>query len=123
MEKSKLATIMVVIVILIVAGGIIYLKNFQGSAVSDNASESVAKWIGEHSVLYMKTSCPHCQDQEAMFGDNVKYLNMIDGDKIENEQKFIDAGITAVPTWVINNQTYVGVQSIDTLKKLTGYQD
>lgn len=119
MEKSKLITIISIIIILLIAGGIIYWKN-QGFAVQNIPSEEVAKWIGEHSVLYVQTTCSHCRDQEALFGDNVKYLNMVDESQM---QKFIDEGIEATPTWVINGQKYVGVQSIEKLKELTGYQD
>lgn len=121
--NNKAITAIVVILVLIVAGGIIYVKNFQGSAVTDTASESVAKWIGTHSVLYFQPTCIHCIDQEKLFGDNVKYLNMVDCTKPENLQKCIDLGIDATPTWIINGQKYVGVQSIDTLKNLTSYQD
>ncbi len=121
MEKQKLVTIGIIALVLLVAGAVIIFKS--GLAVQNtDVSEEVAKYIGEHSVLYMRTTCPHCVDQEKMFGENVKYLNMIDGDKAENVQKFIDAGVTEVPTWIINNQKYVGVQSIEKLKELTGYQ-
>lgn len=123
MEKSKLVTISVVIIVLLLAGGIIYFKNFQGSTIADIPSEKVARWIGEHSVLYGQTGCIHCKIQEDLFGENVRYLNIIDGIKEENRQKFIDAGIEGTPTWVINGQKYVGVQSIEKLKTLTGYQD
>ncbi len=122
MEKNKLITISVVIIVLIIAGGIIYWKNFQSSTTTSTVSESAAKWIGEHSILYFQPTCIHCIDQENMFGDNVQYLTMIDCTKPENLQNCTDAGINATPTWVINNQSYVGVQSIETLEKLTGYE-
>ena len=117
---SKTATVITVIIILLVAGGVIFFKNFQGSTVQDTPSEEVAKWIGEHAVLYVQTGCIHCKEQEDLFGINVKYLNIIDE---KNMQEFIDAGIEATPTWIINGQKYVGVLSIDELKELTGYQD
>lgn len=123
MEKNKLITASVVIFILIIAGGIIYFKNFQSSTIQDTPSEKVAKYIGEHSVLYVQTGCIHCKEQEDLFGINIRYLNIIDGAKEENRQKFIDEGINEVPTWIINKQKYVGVQSIEKLKELTGYQD
>lgn len=118
MAKGRLATICIVILILSIAGAIIYSKN-AGLAVED-ATEKEARWIGEHSVLYVQTGCSHCKDQEALFGNNLKYLNIIDE---RDMQKFIDAGIEATPTWVINGQKYIGVQSIEKLRELTGYQD
>ncbi len=118
--NNKTATIAVIAIVLVIAGAVIYFKNFQGSTIQDLPSESIAKWIGAHSVLYVQTGCSHCRDQEALFGDNVKYLSIIDE---KDMQKFIDEGIEATPTWVINGQKYVGVQSIEKLKELTGYQD
>lgn len=121
MRKENLITLSVVIIILFIAGAIIYSKNI-GFTVKDLPSEEIARWIGEHSVLYARATCSHCREQEDLFGANVKYLNILDGDKEENWKKFIDAGINQVPTWVINGQKYVGVQSIEKLKELTGYQ-
>ncbi len=119
MEKGKLATIGIIIIILFIAGAVIYSRN-SGLAVGDIPSEKEARWIGEHSVLYVQTGCSHCKDQEALLGDNIRYLNIIDE---KDMQKFIDAGIEATPTWVINGQKYIGVQPIEKLKELTGYQD
>lgn len=123
MNKEKIITISVVFLVLIAAGGIIYFRNFQSSAIKDLPSEEVAKWIGEHSVLYVLPTCSHCKDQENLFGINVKYLNIVDCSNIENRQKCIDEGIINVPTWVINGQQYIGVQSIEKLKELTGYNN
>jgi glutaredoxin len=117
--NNKAITIISIIIILLLAGSIIYFKNFQGKTIS-NSLETEAKWIGNHSVLYVQTGCSHCKDQEALFGENIKYLTIIDE---SNPQAFIEAGIEATPTWVINGQKYIGVQSIEKLKELTEYQD
>lgn len=111
----------VFIFILLVAGIVIYSKS-TGLAVKNIASEEEARWIGEHSVLYVQAGCIHCKEQEDLFGDNVKYLNTLDYFTKGNKQKFIDAGIEETPTWIINGQKYVGVQTIEKLKELTGYQ-
>lgn len=124
MDKNKAATIGIIMLILAVAAGIIFLKNNSSSfIIKDTVLEEQAKWIGEHSVLYVQLGCSHCKEQEDLFGINVKYLNIIDGIKAENRQKFIDAGITNVPTWIINGQKYVGVQPIEKLLELTGYKE
>jgi hypothetical protein len=124
MNKNKLITIGIVMAILLVAGGIIYFKNFTGAITLDIPSEEVAKWIGEHSVLYFSPTCSHCIDQENLFGKNVKYLNMVDSTIPENLQKYEDVGGDGhIPMWRINNQNYYGVQSVEKLKELTGYQD
>jgi len=123
MGKEKLITTGVVVLILLIASGVIFFKN-TSFTVKDFPSEEVAKYIGEHSVLYVLPTCSHCKDQEDLFGANVKYLNIVDCSKIENRQKCIDAlGIGGrFPTWIINGVKYEGKKTIEELKELTGYQ-
>ncbi len=82
---------------------------------SDSSIE-LAKCIGEKSTLYVQYGCPHCRTQEELFGEDVNYLNIVDcyyeRDKCPN--------IQATPTWVIDGKQYLGVQSLDKLKELTG---
>ena len=122
MRKEKLITVGIIVFILLVAGGVIYLKSTSFS-IKDFPAEEVAKYIGEHSTLYVQTGCIHCKEQEDLFGSNVKYLNIIDCiSSSENIQACIDAGIESTPTWIINGEKYVGILSIEKLKELTGYQ-
>ena len=118
MRKEKLITISVVVLILLVAGGVIFLKN-TSFTVKDTPSVEVARYIGEHSVLYTQAGCIHCKEQEDLFGVNVKYLNIVDC--LEDTQVCINLGIEATPTWIINGQKYVGKKTIEELKELTGY--
>ncbi len=120
---SKIETIITIFIVLIIAGGIIYGKNFQGSAVQDAPTEEEAKWIGEHSVLYIQKGCIYCKEQEDLFGINLKYLNIVDYFEERGRQKFADAGVTQTPTWIINGQKYEEKKTIKELKELTGYQD
>jgi glutaredoxin len=121
MTNSKLATFIVIIAILVLAGTIIYFKGgFTGYVVNNPVSADAAKWIGQHSTVYVQDGCSHCIDQENLFGANWEYMNVIDYQK--DPQAFIDNNITGTPTWVINGQQYVGYQSIATLENLTGYQ-
>jgi hypothetical protein len=101
------------LIILLIAGITIFaLNKTTGAAVS----EETAKYIGEHSVVYIQLGCHACEEQEKLFGDNWKYINVVDcfytPDKCQN--------IQYTPTWLINGQYYVGVQSIETLENLTG---
>ncbi len=79
-------------------------------------TQEVAECIGKKSTLYVQLGCPHCETQKDMFGGYYKYLDKVDcfyeRDKCQD--------IKGTPTWVINGQQYVGVQSIDRLKTLTG---
>lgn len=99
------------IVIIIIFG--IFLVKGNGSA-----NEKTAKCIGENSDLYTKLGCPACEAQEKMFNENYHYLKKIDCHF--EIQKCIDAQITGTPTWVINEEKYPGVQTIEKLKELTG---
>lgn len=119
--NNKIITIIIVGIILVLAGSIIYFKNFQSSTVQDTEAEKVAKWIGEHSVLYVQTGCIHCKEQEDLFGINLRFLNIVNC--LENPQECIDIGIEGTPTWMIDGQRYERVQSVEKLKELTGYQD
>lgn len=81
-----------------------------------NTDEKTAKCIGQKAILYVSTTCPHCSNQKEMFGENLKYINLINCNiEIEKCQN-----IMYVPSWEINGQIYTGVQSIDKLKELTG---
>ncbi len=121
MKKILNIGVTLLVVLLVASIAFFALKGKLTSSTITPTSTEIAKWIGEHSVLYIKTGCSHCKTQEDMFGDNIKYLNIIDGAKKENEQKFIDAGINLVPTWVINGEQYAGTRTIEELKNLTGY--
>jgi len=115
MKKSleKLITAFVIIAILVLSLFIILNKPTQ-------TSSEVAKCIRQNSILYTQTGCSHCKDQEDLFGNNTQYLNIVDCIQSDNMQKCIDAKIEGTPTWIIKNQSYVGVQTIEKLKELTG---
>ncbi len=116
MKKSMERFITAIVIIAILGFSVYIIFNKPASQIS---AETV-KCIGQNSVLYTQTGCSHCADQEALFGDNLQYLNIIDCLKDGNMQKCIDAKIEGTPTWIIKNQSYVGVQTIEKLKELTG---
>ncbi len=112
MKKQAWVTWGIIAVIIIVAAFILFNRSGQ------NVQTELAKCIGENSELYIQLGCHACQIQEDMFGDSYENLNVIDC--FYDQQECIDRGIKATPTWIIKNQTYVGVQDISTLKELTG---
>jgi len=113
MKKDTKIYLSLVIIIAVVIIGIFAIKN------NDKApEEKLAKCIGENSLLYFQTGCSACKIQEQIFEKNYQYLNKIDC-KAET-QKCIDAQITGTPTWIIKEQKYPGVQTIEKLKELTG---
>ena len=109
MKKNNLIT--VIIILAIIAFAIFILVK-----PSSGVSKQTAICIADKSLLYIQLGCHACANQEKLFGNSYQYLNKIDcwfeRDKCSN--------ITATPTWIINNQTYIGVQSIEKLRELTG---
>ena len=108
MKKSSILTIIIIIAVIIFAYFLINKPN-------PETPEEVAKCIGEKSILYVQLGCRACKIQEDLFGENYQYLNKIDcfyeRDKCSETE--------ATPTWIINGEKYVGVQTIEKLKTLT----
>lgn len=77
--------------------------------------KEIVQCIGKKATLYSQLGCPHCKTQEELFGENIKYIEVVDcfykKEKCE--------GITATPSWKINGKEYIGVRSIDKLRELT----
>jgi len=112
MKKSKKSTYIAwgIIIVIIILSTIYIISSKQ------NTPELVAKCMGKNSLLYTQLGCHACETQEQMFGENSKYLNIVD---CRYESEKCD-GITATPTWIINGERYIGIQSIEKLKKITG---
>jgi len=108
MKNSTWVTILIIVGIIIVSFVIL-------NRSSEEVPEELAKCIGENAILYTQLGCHACENQEKLFGDSYQYLNVVDcfyeRDKCDE--------ITATPTWIIDGQSYIGVQSIETLKELT----
>jgi len=109
MNKKSLVTILIIIGVIILSIMILIREH-------PETSEKIAKCIGENSELYIQLGCNACKNQEDMFGENKKYLNIIDcwfeRDKCSN--------IEYTPTWIIKGEKYIGVHSFEELKELTG---
>lgn len=108
MKKSTTITTAIILAVLILAYFIITKNN--------HTDEQTTKCIAEKSWLYVQLGCHACKIQEEIFGDDYKYLRTIDC--WFEQDKCSD--ISRTPTWIINGETYVGVQSIEKLKELTG---
>lgn len=104
----------IIAIVLAVIFGIIYISNNSSSSVSSE----VAQCIGQRALVYVRTGCHACETQEKMFGSSYKYINEVDC-AYESDKCNLN-GITATPTWVINGQYNVGVQTIPRLQALTG---
>lgn len=112
-EKRILFFVLAITFSLIFVSGILVslLKNN-----SEQIGEEDAKFIGNNSVLYTQYKCVHCLNQEKLFGENIKYLNIIDCFKEENRKNCSEAGIEGTPTWIIKGKKYEGYKTLNELK-------
>jgi hypothetical protein len=109
--KARFATWGIIILIVFIVFLIVYDFN-----KSEGTTKEIAKCIGENSLLYTQLGCHACEIQEKMFGENYKYLEIVDC--FYEREKCV--GIEATPTWKIKEKLYRGVQSIEDLQELTG---
>lgn len=105
------------IIILAVLLLVVYFTYFRGNGDIGPGAETV-KCIASKSTIYISTGCVACKAQEELFGDNFKYLNIVNC--LVEGQKCSQANVTKVPTWFIQGQRIEGVQQIENLINLTG---
>lgn len=75
--------------------------------------------------LYTTYWCPYCQRQQALFGSAVAKLQVIECDpqgKDAQPEQCAQAQVSSYPTWQMNGQLYRGLQSLEELATLSGYQ-
>ena len=90
-----------------------------GCAKGPGELDSFAQCLTEKGAkMYGAEWCSHCKQQKAVFGDSFQYVDYIDCD--EDKGECLRNGIKGYPTWMINEESYPGEQSISRLKSLTG---
>lgn len=107
MKKRTLITLSIILGVIILSTIILSRGN--------GISQETATCIGQNSELYVQLGCHACETQEKMFGQNYKYLNVIDC--WFEQDKCTEIKVT--PTWIIKGEKYIKVQSIKKLKELT----
>jgi len=112
MRKKSWITIALVIAVLVLSLTII----LRGS--NSSVEKETAKCIGSKAVLYVQLGCGACETQEKMFGNNLEYISKIDC--FYERDLCIEKQIRGTPTWIINEEQYLGVKDIQELKELTG---
>lgn len=70
--------------------------------------------------------CPHCHEQKELFGKQafalIDYVECDPKGQNARPQMCQAAGLRGYPTWQINGQLYPGVQRLERLADLSGYQ-
>ena len=112
MKKETLTLIIIIAIVVAIILGIKYIK---GNGNHDNQT---MQCIADKSILIVSKTCSHCAEQRRILGDYESLFNIIFID--ENPEVLEQYDIKSVPTWIIDNEKTVGVQSIEELKKLTG---
>lgn len=97
------------------------------TTVSGPAEIALAQHLTETGAkIYTAYTCPHCHEQKQLLGkEAVNLINDIEcSPKGKNPQAELcqAAGLKGVPTWEINGKLYPGVQRLETLADLSGYQ-
>lgn len=103
------------------------ITGFQITNVSSPAGLSLAHHLQSIGAKqYGAYWCPHCQQQKQLFGkaafDLVNYVECDPQGPDPQPQLCRQLGITSYPTWEIQGKFYSGLQSLEALADLSGYQ-
>ena len=81
-----------------------------------------ANCLSENNVVFYGTrTCPACAQQRNLFGDSLRYVNYVECDaNSQNQNICARENIRSVPTWKINGEVLVGVQSLQVLASRSG---
>lgn len=110
-RNSKYLSFAIVLIVILIS---IFIISTRGN--KEETPEHIAQCIGEKATLYVQLGCHACETQENLFGENIEHIYMIDC-YFERDKC---GEITHTPTWIIDGEKYIGVQSIDKLRELTG---
>ena len=97
------------------------------TTTSTPSSISLAKHLRETgAVKYSAYWCPHCHDQNQLFGKKAaaQLINVECASDGENSQPELcqEKGITGFPSWEINGFIDSGVKTLEELADLSGYK-
>lgn len=68
------------------------------------------------AIYYISLGCPACARQKAIFGEYFSIIPSVDCR--EEPEKCIEAGVSHVPTLILNGESYTGVNSLDDLEEI-----
>jgi len=114
--------VLVLFVLFIIYNGFFGGVQAEGSEIlGPGEYDDFAKYLTEQgTVMYGAEWCGYCKKQKQMFGNSFQYINYVDCDK--NNLACSEAGVSGFPTWSINGENYPGLQQLDKLIELSGYQ-
>ena len=75
--------------------------------------------------MYGASWCPHCQEQKDMFGAAFAKIPYVEcspnGRGTPQARACADAGIKSYPTWILDGERYLGIQTLEELAAITGF--
>ena len=90
------------------------VSNITGAAIIKERND-VAKCLTENkATLFVENNCPICDEQKRIFSASSKYLNIINCS--ENKEYCEINGVYSYPTWIIHDQRFVDIHSVEELK-------
>lgn len=115
----------------IVVGGMtvvavaLFIGYYFYQSVTPGQYDEFAQCLGEKdTTFYGAFWCPHCQEQEDLFGKSEKYLPYVECSTPNGQgqlQVCVDAGIGSYPTWEFADGSRLnGVVSLEVLAEKTG---
>ncbi|MBT4334683.1 hypothetical protein HOD61_02605 [archaeon] len=112
-QRGIKTALVLLIFVIITSFTLAQINNITGAAILIEQKE-YTKCLTEKNVeLYITENCPKCVAQKDIFEKNFKYINSIDcSDKLTECETL---GLTEYPTWIINNQLFIGIYSLNEL--------
>ena len=103
--------------VVILAGGVAAATNWDLREFAECISASGARYYGTHW-------CPYCAKQNALFGENVRYLPYVECSPPGSREKLRRCShIEGYPTWIFaDGSSRSGVLSLKSLATQTGCQ-
>jgi len=120
MNKILIVSLVIATALLVflIANNTINLGNL--SISSSAVKSSVEECISGKATLYYLETCPVCKEQKQVLGQSFDKLATINCADDSKALLCYNAGISTVPTWIIEGKRIKGVQTIEQLKELTG---
>ncbi len=118
--KLFLAAVLVLVVVKFAIGGN-NAENATDGSVNNYLQQrkSLAKCLAEKGVkMYGSDTCPYCQNQKKMFGEDFTKINYINCDF--DKSVCAEKGITGYPVWEIDDKMSAGLKSLEELAAATG---
>lgn len=117
-SKERFIIIAILVVLAIVAVFLVTQRYINHAYDNDYPDEEIIKCMANRTILLTSPGCGHCALQKELLGDYLELFNEISC--VDNPMLCLSYGITGVPTWVVNNETYAGRKSWDELREITG---